>query len=138
MDKEKYMALLDKGYEDMPETTRSTERWEIPKADIEYEGKTTVIKNWKYIMDELNRDEKRLFKKMCKELGVAGDIKSSSGRAILKSIVKRHSLNNFIKKYCQDYVICPTCSKPDTIITKDGRNHVLVCQACGTRRIIKL
>ena len=67
-----------------------------------------------------------------------GDIQHSSGLAILKSIIKKPSLNKQVSNYCKEYVICNTCGKPDTVIIKDGRTHVLQCQACGTRRIIKL
>ncbi|MBN2154971.1 MAG: translation initiation factor IF-2 subunit beta [Candidatus Lokiarchaeota archaeon] len=138
MDEKDYYKLLDVGIEQIPEDVKTTERWEIPTVDIEYEGKTTIIKNWRKIIEQIHRDEKHLFKQICKELGAAGDIQHSSGRAVLKSIIKKSSLNKQIANYCKEYVICSTCGKPDTDIIKDGRNHVLKCQACGTRRIIKL
>ncbi|MHA1870796.1 MAG: translation initiation factor IF-2 subunit beta [Promethearchaeota archaeon] len=138
MDDEEYLRLLDKAISEIPEGAKQVERWNIPRVEIAHEGKRTIIKNWKKIIDEINRDEKHLFKKICKELGTAGDIQKSSGRAIIKSIIKRSSLDRLIENYCKEYVICQTCKKPDTVIVKEGRNHVLVCQACGTRRIVKL
>lgn len=138
MDEEKYIKLLDQALEEIPEDAKQVGRWEIPKVDVSYEGKSTIIKNWRSIINELNRDEKHLFKKICKELGAAGTIQESSGRAILKSIVKKTALNKQVQKYTKEYVICQTCNKPDTIIRKDGRNHVLICQACGTRKMVKM
>lgn len=138
LEEEEYLKLLDKALSKIPEDAKITDRWEIPQADVEYEGKTTIIKNWKVIVDKIRKDEKHLFKKICKELGAAGDIQKSSGRAVLKSVVKKASLNKQIENYCHEFVICSTCQKPDTIIVKDGRNHILLCQACGTRRVIKL
>ena len=138
MDETEYTNLLDKALAQIPQGAKETERWEIPQVDIEIEGKTTIIKNWKKIAEDINKEEHHLFKKICKELGAAGDIQKSSGRAILKSVIKKSSLNKQIELYCKDFVLCTTCGKPDTVIVKDGRSHVLVCQACGTRRIVKL
>lgn len=138
VDEKKYIELLDQALEKIPEDAKQQGRWEIPRVDLAYEGKSTIIKNWRSVIAELNRNEKHLFKKICKELGAAGTIQESAGRAILKSIIKKTAINNQIKKYAKDYVICQTCNKPDTVIQKDGRNHVLVCQACGTRKIIKM
>lgn len=138
MDEAEYVKLLDKALEKVPSDAKSTERWQIPIVDVEYEGKTTIIKNWKRIVEEINKDEKHVFKHICKELGAAGDIQKSSNRAVLKSVLKKSSLDKQLSNYCKEYVICATCGKPDTQIIKEGRNHVLVCQACGTRRIIKL
>lgn len=138
MEEDEYYRLLDKGIKQIPEDVKTTERWKIPLVDIEYEGKTTIIRNWRKLVEQIRKDEKHLFKHICKELGAAGDIQYSSGLAVLKSIIKKPSLNKQISNYCKEYVICSTCGKPDTDIIKDGRNHVLKCQACGTRRIIKL
>jgi translation initiation factor 2 subunit 2 len=138
MDENDYSKLLDIAIEQIPEDAKDTKRWIIPKLDVDYEGKTTIIKNFKQIVTELGCDEKHFFKKICKELGAAGDIQKSSGRAVLKSILKKSSLNSQIENYTRDYIICQTCGKPDTVIIKDGRNHVLKCQACGTRRMVKL
>ena len=138
MDESEYSKLLDKAIEQIPEDAKVIRRWIVPTVDVDYEGKTTIIKNFKQIVTELGCDERHLFKKICKELGAAGDIQKSSGRAVLKSILKKSSLNSQIENYTKDYIICQTCGKPDTMILKDGRNHILKCQACGTRRIIKL
>jgi translation initiation factor 2 subunit 2 len=138
MEDDEYFKLLELGIEQIPEDVKTTERWKIPTVELQYEGKTTIIKNWRKLVDQIRKDEKHLFKFICKELGAAGDIQQSSGRAVLKSIIKKPSLNKQIVNYCKEYVICSTCGKPDTDIVKDGRNHVLKCQACGTRRIIRL
>lgn len=138
MDEKTYLKLLEKGLEQIPEIAKETQRWIVPQVDAVYEGKTTIIRNFKSIVSELGCDEKHFFKKICKELGAAGDVQKSSGRAVLKSVLKKVSLNKQIEIYSRDYVVCQTCGKPDTVIIKDGRNHVMICQACGTRRVVKL
>jgi len=136
MDEEEYIKLLNKAINELPHEVKSTERWEIPKAEVIYDGKTTIIKNWKQIIEKINKDEKHLFKKICNNIGAAGEIQKN--RTILRSIIKPNILNKQIEIYCNEYVICDSCGKPDTIIIKEGRDHVLVCQACGRRKIIKL
>lgn len=137
MDESEYIKLLDKALVQIPEGAKETERWEIPKVEVIHEGKTTIIRNFRAIVTQLGCDEKHFFKKICKELGAAGDVQSS-GRAVLKSVLRLKSLNKQVENYAKDYIICQTCGKPDTLIRKEGRNHVLVCQACGTHRVIKL
>ncbi|MHA1339898.1 MAG: translation initiation factor IF-2 subunit beta [Promethearchaeota archaeon] len=136
MEEEEYIKLLDKALAKIPDEVKATERWEIPKVNIIYDGKTTIIKNWKQIIESLGRDEKHLFKKICKNLGAAGEIQKN--RTVFRSIIKQAALNKQIEQYAKEYVICESCGKPDTTIIKEGRNHVVVCQACGRRRIIKL
>lgn len=138
LDESDYFKLLDKALEQIPEEVKEQKRWIVPEVDLDYEGKTTIIKNFRNIVTELGCDDRHFFKKICKELGAAGDIQKSSGRAILKSVLKKSSINAQIANFAKEYVICQTCGKPDTTIIKDGRNHVLICQACGTRRIVKL
>ena len=72
MDEDEYYRLLDKGIEQIPEDVKTTERWKIPLVDVEYEGKTTIIRNWRKLVEQIRKDEKHLFKHICKELGAAG------------------------------------------------------------------
>lgn len=138
MDENTYIKLLDEAIGKIPSGTKDTDRWSIPVAEVIYEGKNTIITNFKKICEELGRDEKHFFKFICKELGAAGDIQMSSGRAVLKSVLKKPSINKQITQYVKNFVLCTTCNKPDTVIIKESRNHMLICQACGTRRIVKL
>lgn len=136
MDEKDYLALLERAYTRIPEGFHETDRWKIPTARLEFEGKNTVIVNFKEIVDLIKRDEKHLFKAILQEVGTAGEIKGMKG--ILKGKQKQSTIDRLITNYCEKYVICETCKKPDTMIIKEGRSHILVCQACGTRHPIKL
>jgi translation initiation factor 2 subunit 2 len=136
MEEEEYVALLNRAHERIPQGFHETDRWKIPTARIEFEGKNTIIVNFKEIVDTIKRDEHHLWKQILQEVGTAGEIKGNKG--ILKSKQKQSTIDRLIKNYCEKYVICETCQKPDTIIIKEGRSHVLVCQACGTRHPVKL
>jgi translation initiation factor 2 subunit 2 len=136
MDEKDYLILLERAYTRIPEGFHETDRWKIPTARLEFEGKNTVIVNFKEIVDLIKRDEKHLFKAILQEVGTAGEIKGMKG--ILKGKQKQSTIDRLITNYCEKYVICETCKKPDTMIIKEGRSHILVCQACGTRHPIKL
>jgi len=133
--KKEYKKMLDRAFEKIPEGFHGTERWEYPKVEMKYEGKNTIIKNFKKIVNQINREEKHFFKYILQEVGTAGEIKGSTAQ--LKGRQKQNTLNRLIKNYCDNYVICETCLKPDTVIRKEGRKHIMVCQACGTRHIVK-
>jgi translation initiation factor 2 subunit 2 len=136
MDEKDYLILLERAYTRIPEGFHETDRWKIPTARLEFEGKNTIIVNFKEIVDLIKRDEKHLFKAILQEVGTAGEIKGMKG--ILKGKQKQSTIDRLITNYCEKYVICETCKKPDTMIIKEGRSHILVCQACGTRHPIKL
>ncbi|MHA1520553.1 MAG: translation initiation factor IF-2 subunit beta [Promethearchaeota archaeon] len=136
MTKKEYLELVDRAFEKIPEGFHETDRWKIPVVRLEYEGKNTIIVNFKDIVDSIKRDEKHLMKYILQEVGTAGNIKGN--KSILKGKQKLRTLNRLVNNYCETYVICETCGKPDTIILKEGRSHLLVCQACGTRHPVKL
>ncbi|MHA1719644.1 MAG: translation initiation factor IF-2 subunit beta [Promethearchaeota archaeon] len=136
MSEEEYIKLLNRAFEKIPEGFHETDRWKIPTARLEYEGKNTIIVNFKEIIENIKRDEKHFIKFILQEVGTAGGIKGN--KAILKGKQKLSTIDRLIKNYCEKFVICETCLKPDTVIVKEGRSHLLVCQACGTRHPVKL
>ena len=136
MSEEEYIKLLDRAFEKIPEGFHETDRWKIPTARLEFEGKNTLIVNFKEIIEIVKRDDKHFIKFILQEVGTAGGIKGN--KAILKGKQKLSTIDRLIKNYCEKFVICETCLKPDTIIVKEGRSHLLVCHACGTRHPVKL
>ena len=136
MSEEEYIKLLDRAFEKIPEGFHETDRWKIPTARLEFEGKNTLIVNFKEIIENVKRDDKHFIKFILQEVGTAGGIKGN--KAILKGKQKLSTIDRLIKNYCEKFVICETCLKPDTVIVKEGRSHLLVCHACGTRHPVKL
>ena len=136
MSEEEYIKLLDRAFEKIPDGFHETDRWKIPTARLEFEGKNTLIVNFKEIIENLKRDDKHFIKFILQEVGTAGGIKGN--KAILKGKQKLSTIDRLIKNYCEKFVICETCLKPDTVIVKEGRSHLLVCHACGTRHPVKL
>jgi len=71
-----------------------------------------------------------------KELAVSG-IMDPSGALILNTRVSSRVINDLLNLFIKNYVICPTCGRPDTRIVKRERVWILVCDACGAEQPLK-
>jgi translation initiation factor 2 subunit 2 len=130
-----YEALLKKAYEQVTEPSESVERFTVPEARTYIEGKTTVFENFCEIADTLRRDKDHFMKFLLGELGTAGKIDGT--RAIFNGKFENTLINNLVKNYVDDYVICSECGKPDTRLVKDDRVLLLRCDACGGHRPVR-
>jgi translation initiation factor 2 subunit 2 len=124
---EPYETLLKKAYANVTEPSESVERFTVPEAKAYIEGKTTVLENFAEIADVVRRDQDHLMKFLLGELGTAGKI--DGNRAIFNGKFEPSLINNLIKNYVDDYVICSECGKPDTRLVKDDRVLLLRCRS---------
>ena len=127
-----YELLLKRVRDALPEKITTKERFEIPKADVIYEGKNTIIRNFIDIVKRINRDPMHVYKYLMRELGTAGNIQGQ--RLILKGRISHTLIQNRVENYIRTYVICYECGSPDTELRKEGRIEILVCKACGAIR----
>jgi len=130
-----YKKLLKKVIDSKPKKEVSGDRFKIPKADIFYEGNTTVIKNFDKISNVLNRPADQILKFLLGSLGTAGEI--SGNRVIFQGKIPKRSIQEKIKEYVDTYVICSECNRPDTHLVKRGRTTLIRCDACGAFRSVK-
>jgi translation initiation factor 2 subunit 2 len=130
-----YEALLKLAYSHITGTSGDSERFTVPEARVYIEGKTTVLENFGDIASVLRREPDHLMKFLLGELGTAGKIDGT--RAIFNGKFEWDLINNVIRKYTVDYVICSECGKPDTRLVKDGRILMLRCDACGGHRPVR-
>jgi translation initiation factor 2 subunit 2 len=131
-----YDALLKRAVSQLPEEVFKDVRFEVPHADSFVEGNRTMVKNFVDISKIIRREPQFFAKYVLKELGTAGDIEGQ--RLILQGKFGNYIINSKIKKFVEEYVLCPECGKPDTKIIKEGRIHFLKCMACGAMKPIKL
>ena len=68
-----YKELLKRVVECTPKKEVVEDRFKLPKAEIFYEGNTTVIKNFDKISDAINRDSDLILKFLLGGLGTAGE-----------------------------------------------------------------
>jgi len=129
-----YMALLARAYSNLPARVDLSERFTIPEVNTSIEGNKTFITNWRDILKVINRSEQGAH--VAKYL--AGEFATSSleegSRLVLQGKFSFSAVNRAFRAYCQAYVICPECGKPDTHLVKDDRLTIKVCEACGARQ----
>ena len=130
-----YEKLLDKGLKDLPESAIEKLRFEVPKAIGHLEGTKTILTNLIQIANTFNREPQHLVKFILRELGTAGDMKG--GKMVLKRKIPASTINEKIRKYADEFVLCSECGKPDTKIEKEKDTAFLKCTACGVKHRIK-
>lgn len=130
-----YKNLLKKVVDSTNKKELAEDRFKVPKADIFYEGNTTVIKNFDKISDILNRDSYVVLKFLLGSLGTAGELIGS--RAVFQGKIPTKNIHDRIKDYVDMFVICSECNRPDTHLVKKGREMLIRCDACGAFRSVK-
>ena len=130
-----YKDLLKRVMESTPKKEVSDDRFKLPKAEIFYEGNTSVIKNFDKITDAINREPDLLLKFLLGGLGTAGEM--IGGRAVFQGKIPAKSIQDKIKEYIDNFVICSECNRPDTHLVKQGRTTLIRCDACGAIRSVK-
>ena len=135
MDLYDYDKLLERAYKKIPENVKKSSRFEIPIVKIRIESKNTFITNFSKIINILNRDARHFIGIFLKKAGTMGEIRGQ--QLFLKGTYKEQVLNRLIENYTKNYVLCDICSKPDTVIQREGKKLYLKCSACGARLQIK-
>ncbi|MFB6182804.1 MAG: translation initiation factor IF-2 subunit beta [Candidatus Nanohaloarchaea archaeon] len=131
---EDYEEMLEKGKEEIPEDIGSEERFDIPEPETRKEGSKTVLENFSEIVEKFNRKKDHVSKYIQNELGTAGHVEESE--LILNGEFRKNEINQKIHQYANEYVFCPECGRPDTVIKKEKGVEILKCQACGTRNAL--
>ena len=124
-----YEKLLERARAKIPEKTRSKKRFKIPQVDSFIEGKQTIVKNFPEISKELRRDSRHIIRYLSKELATPATL--SGGRLIIQRVLRNQMINERIKKYVEEYVLCHECKSPDTKITELEGEKIIQCEACG-------
>lgn len=127
--------MLKKGRGELPQSVFEKERFEIPKVRGHIEGNKTIISNLNQIASILQRPIDQLFKFLLKELATPGIIKNQN--VIFGSKVSASKINDKIRQYANEFVLCHECGKPDTKTEKEGNITYLKCTACGARQVIR-
>lgn len=132
---ESYETLLEKAYEKVKVMTKSSERFEIPAAVGQLEGKTTVITNIAAIAAHVRRPIEHVAKFLQKELAVPGRIHNE--RLILNSRLNASKVNEKIAAYTKEFVLCSECGKPDTELVAEKGYKFKHCLACGAKSPVR-
>lgn len=129
-----YEAMLSGAYEKIKPVESNIGRFEVPKVEGHIEGVKTIITNFKQITSYIRREPEHLLKFLLKELASPGVIKGD--RLILTRKISSSIINEKIRAYVDNYVLCKECKKPDTEILKEDRLNFIHCLACGAKKPI--
>lgn len=131
--------MLDRLYLSLPKQALNKERFEMPRAESFVQGTKTIIKNFSAILKAINRDDEQskrhLFKYLARETGTAANIEDT--KLALNGKFSEYQVNELLKSYIEQFVLCPVCKKPDTHVTEKQGVKILKCEACGAISSIK-
>jgi len=130
-----YKKLLKRILGDTSTEKVAEDRFKLPKAEIFYEGNTTVIKNFDRISDAVNRDSDLILKFLLGAVGTSGEM--DGGRVVFQGKIPPKQMQDKLKEYIDTYVMCSECNKPDTHLVKQGRTILIRCDACGAFRSVR-
>lgn len=131
---ETYNKLLDEAYEKI-KPIKETGRFEIPEVEHHIEGNKTVITNFNQICSYIRRKPEHLLKFLLRGLATSGSIKGNN--LILQRKISSMKLNEKIKQYVQEFVLCRECKKPDTELIKQEKFMFVHCLACGAKHSVR-
>ena len=132
---ESYEQLLDRAYDKVKIIEGNGERFEIPQITGHFQGKKTILTNFKEISEHLRRNADHFQKFLLKELAAKGSIEGD--RLVLNSKISSKKINPKIEQYVEEFVLCKECKKPDTELVKDGKMTLVHCLACGARHPVR-
>jgi translation initiation factor 2 subunit 2 len=130
-----YKKLLKKVQENISSREIDDDRFKLPKAEIFYEGNTTLIKNFDKIIDAINREGDHVLKFLLGGLGTSGELGGT--RAVFQGKIPAKQIQDKLKEYIDTFVMCSECNRPDTHLVKQGRTILIRCDACGAFRSVK-
>ena len=130
---DEYVEMLKRARANLP--AKEMKRFELPAAITQQAGRQTIVRNFSDIAKTLRRGARHIAKYLFNELAVPGEIRGSE--LYLQGKFSSGIINKRIEEYVKEFVLCHECSKPDTIVQKEGRFEFMKCEACGARRPIR-
>ena len=131
-----YSQLLKRAQTSLPEVVSLRQRFEIPKVMGHLQGNKTVINNFMPIVSGFHREPAHMLKYLLKELATAGELRNNL--VLFNRKIPSTEINNKIRQYAQEFVLCSECGKPDTRIINENNVTFLKCQACGAKSHINM
>jgi translation initiation factor 2 subunit 2 len=130
-----YEKFLDMAMAKMPKKSENSDRFQMPRANVQPAGARTVIINFTDIAGIFRREPDHLQKFILKELATSGEMQN--GRLVVQGKFRPEVVDKKIELYAKEYVLCPECGKPDTKFLREDRFLFLRCEACGWKHPIK-
>ncbi|KAF5839109.1 domain found in IF2B/IF5-domain-containing protein [Dunaliella salina] len=108
-----------------------------PPAVAREGTKKTVFQNFMDLCKAMNRQQEHVSMYLLAELGTSGSLDGQQ-RLIVKGRFLPKSFETVLRRYVNEYVLCPGCKSVDTLLDKDSATRLmhLRCQQCGASRTV--
>jgi len=110
----------------------------ISPPKIKKEGpKKTIFINFNETCKKMNRNKDHLVSYLTGELGTSASIQDCGG-LVLKGRYLSKGIENILRKYIKEYVLCKTCKSAKTELQKDSFSKLLFiyCFRCFASRSV--
>eukprot|EP00877_Chromochloris_zofingiensis_P000602 jgi/Chrzof1/10542/Cz05g02180.t1 len=138
-----YDELLDRVFgilrEKNPELTGARRRTVLKPPQVAREGtKKTVFTNFMELCKAMNRNNEHVSAYLLAELGTSGSLDGQQ-RLVVKGRFLPKSFETVLRRYVNEYVLCPGCKSVDTLLDRDSATRLmhLRCQQCGASRTVQ-
>ena len=118
--------LLDRAYNSF---TVQKGKVRLVKPDIQNKDRKSYIINFTDFCISINRSTLIVQKHIERGLQIPTSIKENGSLKIDKAI-KSITIQNAIKNYIEDHIMCKTCKSVKTVIEKQDRIDYLICNTC--------
>jgi translation initiation factor 2 subunit 2 len=98
--------------------------------------KKTCFVNFGEICTLMRRTQKHVLAFMMSELGTTASLDANS-QLIIKGRFQIKQIENVLRNYIKEYVLCKTCKSQSTTLAKDTRLFFLQCDKCGSRCVVQ-
>ena len=135
MTKSDYEKLLKRIEKNISKSEQTEQRFKLPPADVTWEGKKTYLRNFSDFPKALRREPEKILQYLTKEFAVP--VERIGDKVMFIGKRDTDDFTRLFQIYMKDYVLCPTCTSPDTKILKENRISFLHCEACGAKSTLK-
>lgn len=137
-----YDELLDRVFgilrEKNPELTGERRRTVLKPPQVAREGtKKTVFTNFMDLCKAMNRNNEHVSAYLLAELGTSGSLDGQQ-RLVVKGRFLPKSFETVLRRYVNEYVLCPGCKSVDTLLDREATTRLMYlrCQQCGASRSV--
>lgn len=98
-------------------------------------SKKTVFANVVDICKRMRRQPEHVIAFLFAELGTIGSVDGTQ-RLVIRGRFQPKQIENVLRRYITEYVICKTCKRPETLLSKKDRIFFVTCEKCGSQRSV--
>jgi len=119
-----------------PDLVSKQKRYTLKPPQLSRDGtKKTVWLNFAEMCPQLKRKPEHVLNYVLAELGTSGSV-DGKHRLVIKGRFQPKQIENVVRHYLTEYVVCRTCKSADTVLKKENRLYFMCCDVCGSTRSV--